>query len=481
MRWGVRALTVVSTLVLARLLIPEDFGVVALATAYIAIVEGVTSMPMGQALIRFRDAGRAMYDTAWTLTALRGLGIALLMAASAIPMAAVMGEPRLEAVIYVLALKPLVDGLENARFIDFQKDLQFARPAMVNIGVQAFQVVVLVGAAVALRNYWALVIGSVSSAVLRVVMTYALKPFRPRFTFSEVRALFGFSGWLTARSVMLTLSHEADKFIAGAFLNIQAVGLYHMGKQLATLPTMEITPPLTKALYPSYTLFADDLAKLRANAIEAGGIVAAIAIPIAVGVGLVAEELVLLALGEKWAQIIPILQIATPLLGLSQIAASFEPALMARSRTRLMFYYAIIQVAAGLSFLVCGVYYFGFQGLIYGWSASIVLMLCVRMLMLSRVLEAPLLEPLAVAWRTAISTTVMVVAVIGIGQAMALSPFDPTEAALTLAAKTTIGILVYTVIHIGLWWIADRPAGIETRTLEQWRGFVRMRVRHHRE
>lgn len=123
MRWSVRALNLVSIIVLARLLMPEDFGISALAVSYIAIVEGLTALPTSQALIRIRNAGRALYDTAWTLGILRGAGIALLMLASSLPVASLMDEPRLEMVIFVLALKPLVSGAKNPRFIDFEKHL----------------------------------------------------------------------------------------------------------------------------------------------------------------------------------------------------------------------------------------------------------------------------------------------------------------------------------------------------------------------
>ena len=122
------------------MLVPEDFGIVALATAYIAIVEGLTALPMAQALIRFRDADRSLYDTAWTLSVLRGVAIALLILASAAPVAGLMDEPRLITVILVLALRPLLEGLINPRFIDFDKDLDFSRPMMVRVGTKAVAV-----------------------------------------------------------------------------------------------------------------------------------------------------------------------------------------------------------------------------------------------------------------------------------------------------------------------------------------------------
>ena len=172
MRWSVQLLGLGSTLVLARLLVPEDFGIVALATAYIAIVEGLTALPMSQALIRYRDADRSLYDTAWTLGLLRGVFIALLILASAVPVSNVMNEPRLLAVIMVLAVRPLLEGLINPRFIDFDKHLDFSRPMMVRVGTKAIAVVVTVGLAIALRSYWALIIGGLVSASVRLPLTY---------------------------------------------------------------------------------------------------------------------------------------------------------------------------------------------------------------------------------------------------------------------------------------------------------------------
>jgi len=464
-RWGVRALGVVSTVVLARLLIPEDFGLVALATAYIAIVNGVTAIPMGNALIRFRDADDDMYNTAFTLSAVRGACLSILIVASAVPVAALMNEPRLETVIYVLALKPLLEGLQNPRFVDFDKELEFSRPAMLLIGVRVVQVIVTIVAAVVFRSYWALIIGGLVAPVFRVPLTYLLRPYLPGFSLKEVRRLFSFSGWLTAQGVLVSFNKQTDKFIFGALLDTKMVGVFHLGRELVFLPSRELIQPLTRALYPGFTIFADDIAKLRANTLEATAIVAAVTIPLGIGLSLVAEEFVLLLLGSNWTDVIPIVQIVTPFAAIFQITALLDAVVMALAKTRLMFYRACFQFILRSALVLLGIFYFGFMGGIYGWVLFIVIFLLYRMFEFSKILKTTFLSPITATWRTLVSSLAMTGAVLAVSEMISISPEDITSAALLLVSKTAVGAIVFASVHFLTWINASRPSGIESRLL----------------
>ena len=139
-RWLDRLLSFAALVVLARILAPEDFGLVAIAASYVAIVEGLSDFDVNSALIRTRDEDRSLYDTAWTLSVARGVVSALLMVA----VAPFVVDPRIETVLYVLAVSPLLNGLSNPRFVMFERDLVYSRLAfqtlaarVVSFGVEA--------------------------------------------------------------------------------------------------------------------------------------------------------------------------------------------------------------------------------------------------------------------------------------------------------------------------------------------------------
>ena len=146
---------------LARLLVPADFGLVAMATALSGALAAMSEFGFAVALIQNQTADRRYYDTAWTLGLIRGLLVAGALAACADPLATMFADQRLEPILHVLAVGLVITSFENIAVVDFRKDLQFHREfyyrALAKIASFAFTV----SLAVLLRNYWALVSGIV--------------------------------------------------------------------------------------------------------------------------------------------------------------------------------------------------------------------------------------------------------------------------------------------------------------------------------
>ena len=396
---------------------------------------------------------------------MRGVFIALLILASAVPVSNVMNEPRLLAVIMVLAVRPLLEGLINPRFIDFDKHLDFSRPMMVRVGTKAIAVVVTVGLAIALRSYWALIIGGLVSASVRLPLTYAFKPYRPRLSIENVRTLISFSGWLSGASILYTLTHKLDKFVVGGLLNISMLGVYHIATQVSVLSNRELLPPLKRAFYPSFTMIAGDLPKLRANSLEAISILAAGTLALGVGLALVAEEFVTVVLSEKWLATVPIIAIWSPFLALRATGAVSDSVMMARHATHLIFAQSAISFVVRIGFIVVAIAQFGFASLGYALAASELIFYVVQLFLLKNVLDMPIYEPLLAAWRSVISAAAMAAAVLGAdGSISTLAASVP----IILVMKVLLGAAVYISVHGALWLASGRPPGLEARLLGLW-------------
>ena len=162
MRLTVRSIGLLSTVVLARLLLPADFGLVVLASMLVGLVELASEFEFGTYLIRTQDIDRTYYDTAWTLSLLRGVLIAVVLAMSAPAAADFFAEPRLQNVLYALAITSVIAGLANIGIVDFQKSLNFERDFRLTVQTKVISFAITVLLAVLLRNYWALVIGRAS-------------------------------------------------------------------------------------------------------------------------------------------------------------------------------------------------------------------------------------------------------------------------------------------------------------------------------
>ena len=204
-----------STILLARLLVPADFGLVALATSILAIVNAMTALPVSEALIQHRQPTTDHFHTAWSIGVARAVLIALVMAAGAKPAALIYSEPRLEPVMYAFALSVALGGFGNPRRIMLNRDLVFWQDALLSVGQKLAMILVSLFIAWEYRSYWALVLGVLAGQVAYLFLSYTALPFLPRLTFRHTRDLLSFSIWLSLGQIVNTINWRFDQLLIG--------------------------------------------------------------------------------------------------------------------------------------------------------------------------------------------------------------------------------------------------------------------------
>jgi len=201
MRWSMRLLGLVSTAILARLLTPEDFGLVAMSAIAVGFIEIFSQLGVELALIRHPNPQRRHYDTAWTFNILTGLFLGAVMVLVAPYAVAYFGEPRVEPVLWVLALAPLIKGAVNIGTVDFRKDLQFSKDFQFNFIPRIAAFFTTITLALVFRNYWALVIGTMMHGVYMLIVSFIIHPYRPWFSLQEHRSLLPSSFWVVVKTM----------------------------------------------------------------------------------------------------------------------------------------------------------------------------------------------------------------------------------------------------------------------------------------
>ena len=163
-----RSVGFVSTLILARLLRPNDFGLVAMATAVAAGAGLMSAFGFDSALIQRQHVDRSHYDTAWSFNVVFGIAVGILLVLLAVPASRFYREPRLEDIIYVLAVVALVQGFENIGTVQFRKELDFRKEFKFLLGKRIASFAVTMTLAFTIRSYWALVAGILTGTVCGV-------------------------------------------------------------------------------------------------------------------------------------------------------------------------------------------------------------------------------------------------------------------------------------------------------------------------
>jgi lipopolysaccharide exporter len=320
LRWAIRLTGLVSTIILARLLTPADFGIVAIAMIVVGMLEILNQTGQKLAIIRHQNPTAAHYDSAWTVSVLIGFGIAVAIVAIAPLTKIYFHEPRAIVVMQCLALRAILGGLENIGTIDFRRDLQFNVFFLYNVYPKLISFVVTIGLALVLRNYWALVAGILTGQLAMTVLSFTMHPHRPRFSLEKVADIWSFSIWTFTRAIGNYLNTQVDQIAIGGISGAASMGRYSVATDVASSPSKEINDPMVAVLYPVMSKLLGDVERLRELYLRTLGWSAIICAAASVGVALVAPEMVHLVLGPKWVDVTPLmgwLALSAGVLGLS--------------------------------------------------------------------------------------------------------------------------------------------------------------------
>jgi O-antigen/teichoic acid export membrane protein len=466
-----RSIGIVSVVILARLLVPADFGLVMMATAIIAIIELLSAFNFDMVLIQNQQATRAHYDTAWTLNVAMASVCALLIVALAFPSGAFYGDSRLGPIMLWLSLATWIRGFENIGVVTFRKELRFNREFHLLLTKRIVVFLATISIALATRSYWALVLGILVGSVSGVVLSYLLHPFRPRLDLTARNELLHFSKWMMFSNVIHTLASRAADLIIGKSLGPGPLGLFNLAHEISHLPSTELSAPLNRAVYPGYALVASDQAQLKAQFLGVLGLTVLLTAPVAVGIAAVAPLLVPLLLGDAWSEAVPLMEI----LALAGLFASLRTnagyAILALGRSGLLTAVTAINFAVVVPALIFGTTYFGVKGAAWTILGASVVMLPVTHSFMQRVLPIRWTEYGSVLWRPAVTATGMALLV---REYLAWTEhgFVASNAAQALASAVLLGIAVYVSFTGLLWAVSGFPQSAESRFVSGLHSFL---------
>ena len=304
-----RGLGLISTLILARLLVPADFGLVAFAASFAAAVDSLSELGLQAALVRQSDNDASLYDTAFTMQAIRGLVTGAVVALIAWGASALLGDPRLLPILLVLAAVAAAAGLENIAVVRFQRELRFDMEFRLLFVPRVLQFIMATGAAVLLRSYWAMVIGIVAGRIVRLIMTYLIQPHRPRLTLARWRDLAGFSFWSWVSSLAYMIWNRCDAFVLGPALGMGQLGIFMLSMEIGLLPTSELVDPAARALYAGVAAAQHRGTDPVGLALPLMAALMMLVVPVGLGISATSGYLVAGLLGPTWLVGAPVIAI----------------------------------------------------------------------------------------------------------------------------------------------------------------------------
>ena len=311
-KWLSQLLTWPATLVVVRLLSPDDYGLVAMGSVYVGLVNLVNEFGLGSAIIKHRELTRPQIAQLSGLCVLFGLGGFVLSAAAAYPLALFYHTPAVTLVVIALSVNFLLTSFKTVPLSLMQRDFQFKESALNEAVGAVVQSTTLVAFAYFGLRYWSLVLAFLLSSLATTILSYLQRPHALAWPVpSEIREPMRFGSHLVGSRIGWYLYNNADFFVVGRVLGQTALGAYSFGWSFATLPVEKVTTLIGRVAPPIFSAVQDDHKALRRYLTRLTGGIALLTLPAGVGLALVAPEFVSVALGDKWlAAIAPLRMLA---------------------------------------------------------------------------------------------------------------------------------------------------------------------------
>lgn len=436
-------LGVIRSVILARLLTPEVFGLMGLAGIAIRAIETFTRPGIAQALIvRQQDFDEAS-ATAFTLLVLRGCLLAVLIVLIAPFIGRFYENEQLASILQGLAFVFVLIGFTNIQTIARQKELDFRQLTYLSTAATSITTIVTVVAAFLLRDVWAMVIGQLANAALHTLLSYRFIQGRIRFAWNRAVAteLLSYGKFITGSSIIVFVATEIDSAVIGKMLGPELLGYYALAATIANLTTANLSRMASGIMMPAYSKLQADTAALRKAFLTTLSLVMHLMLPAGIGLIILAEPVVALVYGKKWLPAVVPLQLLV-VSGLFLALVTFNGYLFqGAGRPQFAFRLGSLRLAIVALLIVPLTMRYGLNGAALTVLIGIAAQWCVGLVYLSRHMKIEATLVLRSVSRPFLSAALMGLLVWYLRQAVQ----DPGMA--ELAGMVICGIAVYLVMN----------------------------------
>jgi len=370
-RGVLQVVSFLSTLVVARLLSPVDYGLMALAGICTMPVSSIAELGLGAAMVQFRDLEETELNACFWLTmSVAGLGyLALYIFAPAI--ANWFASPRLSTVLRIVGLTLPLAAVRVVPDSLLRKRLELNKVSQAEIVSVMVSIPVVVGMAWTGSGVWALVAVALLMPSVQGVVSFWFVRWWPglRMGGRRFHEVIRYSLATLGARVCWAVYQQADIFVLGKISGDVALGFYSMAKQLATLPVEKVTTAVNQLAYPVMAELQADREAMRISLLRVIRLIAWVTFPLCIGLMVMAKDFVWVALSEKWLRAVPIIQVLCLYAMILSVAVLLPPVLMARYRAKFLFGYNLTLLAVMPLAFWLGALWSGAAGVAVAWVA----------------------------------------------------------------------------------------------------------------
>jgi PST family polysaccharide transporter len=372
---GALVLRTGSTMLLARLLLPADYGLVGMVTAFTGFLGLFRDGGLSMASVQRDSITPAQSSTLFWVNVAVGVLLALLCAALAPVLAVFYGEPRLVWVTVVSGISFLFNGAGAQHRAMLQRTMRFITLSVIDTAGLVLSVALGIGLAVAGGTYWALVVMAVTPPIVSTLGVWLATGWIPGLPQrrSGIGSMLWFGGTLTLNSVVIYMAYNMEKVLLGRYWGAETLGIYGRAYQLINLPTETLNQTIGSVAFSALSRVQNDAVRLKSYFLKGYGLLLSLVIPIAMACVLFANDLIRVFLGAKWHESAPVFRLLAPTVVAVAMMNPLGSLLLATGRVVRNFNLALLITPVVIVGYVIGLRH-GPQGVATGYSIAMTLL-----------------------------------------------------------------------------------------------------------
>ena len=414
--YGGKLLIFLSTVILARLLTKEEFGVAGYALVAISSLDALTDLGVGSALIYYRKDPDAAHTAFWL-----GMGVSFALFVATFTGAPLVGDffndPRAIPVTRAMAFTFPLAAMGNIHDVLLRRELAFGRKFIPDVTKAFGKGLVTVLLALFGFGSWSLIFGQLAGEVVAVIVLWKVMPWRPSFKFIRdlARALLGYGWNIVAINMLSILLNNASYLLVGRFMGAAALGLYTLAFRIPEMLILQFCSIISRVIFPFYANMQDDIAGLKRGYIASTRFIMLITLPIGAGIALIAYPLVQAVFGSEWVDAAPVMQAIATFAVVSALAYNAGDVYKARGKPQILTWLTIVEIIL----LVPSLYYIlnRYDSIaLVGWvHAAVVFVISVIDIVIAcRMLKVTFMEIIGALSPSVIASGIMALVVLGI-------------------------------------------------------------------
>lgn len=347
-----RSIGLVSTLILARLLSPADFGVIAIAMLLLWFVQTLTQAGTELYIIQKESVSDDEINSAWTLDLILKNCSFIVLFACAPMLAAYQNDSSLTSVVIAIGCVLPLAALKNPGLWLLKREQRYSSIVKVGVLIKLSTLLVTIPLAYYLKSFWAIVFGQITSALLSTLFSYRISMYRPKFNISNIAVQWRFSKWLIPQEILGYFRNHIDTLIVSSLFPAAGLGAYNNMKYFASIPMLQVMTPLVAPLHAELGKVQNNLGEMRFQSALTIKLMGFIVAPFATLSFVASEQIINVILGAQWVPYHLVFAYFGLMILPFVLLTQANRILMVKSHTRSIFKYELISTSVTASLLM---------------------------------------------------------------------------------------------------------------------------------